>query len=258
MNKYRKLAWTLQFQRQGAEMQLRRPALFILICILLSPNSSGFATGCWEAVGQITVLSRNEKKVFVEFDGGRQEFFTTTRGRKQMEYHGGRSFSEFDQKVISARGKLLDAGTSEGYIVEDYRALGVDAVGVDIALPEKLKGKPHYIEADIRKMNMFKENTFDDTICSFNVFHYPLSETFRKETLAELIRVTKSGGIILLVGVTTERDFAKLENNSALKRMEDYANHLAGAFENDVELIRIENRGEGHAISFRVRKTNQN
>jgi SAM-dependent methyltransferase len=96
-------------------------------------------------------------------------------------------------------GKVLDAGSGEGYGVDIMRKSGLDAWGVDldpqiVKVTSEMYG-PYYKTASVTSVP-FENGTFDGVTC-FEVIEHVTEEDAAK-TLAELLRVLKPGGKLVL------------------------------------------------------------
>jgi SAM-dependent methyltransferase len=100
-------------------------------------------------------------------------------------------------------GKILDVGCNTGQYTTLFDALGYKMVGVDLSdiavnlakeNAKSLNLKIDYLHADVEKLEMLNENTFDGVV-SFSALRY-LSGL--KVALQQIYRVTKKGGVVTL------------------------------------------------------------
>ena len=119
------------------------------------------------------------------------------------------------RKYLPETGKVLDAGGGPGrYALELCRA-GYDVVLLDINptytafAEEKIKSEPKSVSkrwitsvvGDIRDLSRFNTNDFDAVLCLGGPLTYISDETERTQATSELVRVTKSGGIVCIAVV---------------------------------------------------------
>lgn len=215
----------------------------LLLAVKLSAESNCdvFDPGVARSVGEMT---------YVDIAGKSVKYYQTTRSIEMMKDEAGKPFKDLLEKIRAQRLSVLDAGSSLGYLVEDFRKENIDAVGVDIWLADELKKRSYFHLADIRKMD-FPTHSFDVSICAFNVFHYGTSAEYRAEALQELIRVTRVGGEILLVGVAGlpnihSAGLASLNPS----HINQYVSSLMQQFGDSLELVETHD-GEGRTLRFR-------
>jgi 2-polyprenyl-3-methyl-5-hydroxy-6-metoxy-1,4-benzoquinol methylase len=96
---------------------------------------------------------------------------------------------------------VLDAGCGTGIYSELYSDLGASVTGVDISDNAISLLKDSEIQGDFQQSRLddlpFEDNNFDLTH-SFSVLYHIVDDTEWMESLEELVRVTRPGGIILL------------------------------------------------------------
>ncbi len=119
--------------------------------------------------------------------------------------------------------KVLDVGMGGGAFVEELRAAGVEAFGLDIALSslqmehlynglkhdeldglllDSKIGKGHFVQADALHTHLASQQ-FDVVFSTYAIFEYNLNSDlksldFLKSVLEELKRISKVGGRILI------------------------------------------------------------
>jgi ubiquinone/menaquinone biosynthesis C-methylase UbiE len=98
--------------------------------------------------------------------------------------------------------KVLDVATGTGEQACAFAAGGHDVVGLDIsdAMLERARrkardGNPRFVHGDATRLP-FKNGEFDATCVSFALHEMP--RTIREQTLREMVRVTKSGGKVVV------------------------------------------------------------
>lgn len=90
---------------------------------------------------------------------------------------------------------VLDVGAGSGQFVEDLRAQGVAADGMDRA---KQSAVVRRLDIASTNRNTFK-NQYDRILCTWSIFSYPQeSPKFQKESLEKMANWLKPGGKILL------------------------------------------------------------
>lgn len=106
--------------------------------------------------------------------------------------------------------KILDIGTGTGKQAFAFAKKGYDVIGIDLSedmlrvADRKNKYENVKFEvADAAKLP-FKDNHFDVTCISFALHDMPLS--IRKKVLDEIVRVTKSKGIIIIVDYASPKN----------------------------------------------------
>jgi SAM-dependent methyltransferase len=130
---------------------------------------------------------------------------STAYGRLQAIVH-----EDFILRYTKPGDRVLDAGCGPGRFSIIAAKLGAKLTALDlsdkqleiarekIAAAGQLDGIEKFIRGDICDLSMFRDGQFDMVICFGAVLTYVCEK--RPQAAAELIRVTRSGGIIL-VGV---------------------------------------------------------
>ena len=114
---------------------------------------------------------------------------------------------------------VLETGCGNGSTLHPLLALGCRAVGIDIAQEAvRMAGPRDAVAGDIRCLP-FRDGVFDAVICRHVLGH--LNEAGRSAGAAELLRVTRPGGVIYFSGFSPA-DFrcgsgTETEPNSYLK-----------------------------------------
>lgn len=125
-----------------------------------------------------------------------------------------RTYPEWSLKeVFETRGSLLDVATGRGKFVTDFRRLGIEAHGLDVALPDELLNLPYFRNADAAAMPYASE-TFDFVFSSYGPFYYALpggpgqltsnplvQSEYLGRIMHEMARVTKPGGRIRIAPI---------------------------------------------------------
>lgn len=91
---------------------------------------------------------------------------------------------------ISKNADILDIGSGEGVLVEKFRELGYNIIGVDLNYASK-----YVIKGDMTKLP-FKDEIFKDILCLDVLEHLNFDE--QKEALSEIKRALKKNGVLIL------------------------------------------------------------
>jgi ubiquinone/menaquinone biosynthesis C-methylase UbiE len=135
-------------------------------------------------------------------------------------------------KHLPPQGKILDAGGGPGrYSLELCRA-GYEVVLFDLSsgnislAKEKFSSQPQavqnklleFVVGDVRDLSQFETDFFDAILC-LDPISYLSQETDRVQAVSELVRVTKSQGIVCLSGrgyLALPRTLLLIDNNCFL------------------------------------------
>ena len=93
-------------------------------------------------------------------------------------------------EAVSKDARLLDVGAGEGALVERYRHLGHNIVGVDSAYESNYVNK-----ADLLSLP-FDDGAFDTVLCLDVLEHVPLMS--QPKAVAEISRVMKPGALLIM------------------------------------------------------------
>ena len=91
---------------------------------------------------------------------------------------------------ITKNADILDIGSGEGVLVEKFRELGYNIIGVDLNYASK-----YVINGDMTKLP-FKDEIFKDILCLDVLEHLNFDE--QKEALSEIKRALKKNGVLIL------------------------------------------------------------
>jgi SAM-dependent methyltransferase len=107
----------------------------------------------------------------------------------------------FLERFVRTGDRVLDAGSGPGRFTAELVRLGAEAVALDISPGqlEQLRSRLQDVEAhvgDVTDLSRFADDSFDVAVC----FGGPLSYVLDRagQGLAELVRVTRSGGHVLV------------------------------------------------------------
>jgi SAM-dependent methyltransferase len=108
---------------------------------------------------------------------------------------------EILRRFVRAGDRVLDAGCGPGRFTLELQRIGADVVALDISpgqldLLRQRAGDVDAVLGDITDLSRFDEGSFDAVVC----FGGPLSYVVERAdaALAELVRVTRPGGHVLL------------------------------------------------------------
>jgi SAM-dependent methyltransferase len=125
-------------------------------------------------------------------------------GRKLIFARTNRPFYSYpipDRLINQVKGKILDIGIGGGQAVEDLRALGKNAEGLDIFLTLKQRSKPYFHQKNMPNTDLPNES-FEVVISNQSIFSYPFILTQTKlRHMKELERILEKKGLIILGNV---------------------------------------------------------
>jgi SAM-dependent methyltransferase len=112
----------------------------------------------------------------------------------------------FLERFVQEGDRVLDAGAGPGRFSLELVRLGADVVALDISPVqlELLRRRLPEIEAhvgDVTALTRFATGSFDATVCFGGPLSYVLDRV--EEALSELVRVTRSGGHVLVSVMST-------------------------------------------------------
>jgi SAM-dependent methyltransferase len=112
----------------------------------------------------------------------------------------------FLERFVRSGDRVLDAGAGPGRFSLELVRLGAEVVALDISPGqlEQLRARLPEIEThlgDVTDLSAFANGSFDVTVCYGGPLSYVLDRA--EDTLAELVRVTRSGGHVLLSVMST-------------------------------------------------------
>jgi SAM-dependent methyltransferase len=107
----------------------------------------------------------------------------------------------FLERFVRPGDRVLDAGAGPGRFTAELVRLGADAVALDISPGQldQLRARLPGVEAhvgDVTDLSRFADDSFDVTLCLGGPLSYVLDRA--EDTLAELVRVTRRGGHVLV------------------------------------------------------------
>jgi S-adenosylmethionine-dependent methyltransferase len=116
----------------------------------------------------------------------------------------------FLKKDLPTSGLILDAGGGPGRYTIELAKLGYQMVLLDLTPELLIKAKreiskagvadkvERILEGTITDLSTFNGNSFDAVVCLGGPLSHVQSEEERNKAMAELVRVTKSGGVIAI------------------------------------------------------------
>jgi SAM-dependent methyltransferase len=175
----------------------------------------------WHSQHLFTELSlkRDEVKVVSLRPEGKINYFRTDRDLAELaEYYPSSLL-----KINELRGlKILDAGAGHGQFVREMRAVGVDAVGLDLVLNRELKALKDdiYFEADMA-YTPFPQQMFDGIFSTASVLSYEWANLAALDRVVEEFRrILKPGGFVRVAPILlfeaapkTRRDRIYIQKN---------------------------------------------
>jgi ubiquinone/menaquinone biosynthesis C-methylase UbiE len=161
-------------------------------------------------------------EIFDEWPEKYDQWFETPIGRLVREYES-RLLLEVARPRRGER--VLDVGCGTGIFTLDLLAAGSQVIGLELSLPmlqragKKAAGRPfHMVQGDMRGLP-FADSSFDKTV-SVTAIEF-LDDA--RDGVAELFRVTKPGGLIVVVSLNslspwaTRRKAAAKEGHTIFK-----------------------------------------
>jgi len=108
--------------------------------------------------------------------------------------------------------KVLDLGCGTGRLYQLFQDIQVDYVGIDqnetmIKVAQQANPKAKYLVGDMLDLP-FEDNEFDVIYCIATFHHLP-DEKLRLQALAEMKRVLKPGGKVIMTNWDLEADWAQ-------------------------------------------------
>ena len=85
--------------------------------------------------------------------------------------------------------KILDAGCGQGLLVQEFKRMGFDVIGIDAFYDSE------HVKCESIMDSKFEDNTFDLVLCLDVIEHIQINE--QEKVIAELTRVCKPGGEVL-------------------------------------------------------------
>jgi ubiquinone/menaquinone biosynthesis C-methylase UbiE len=165
------------------------------------------------------------KQLFDEWPERYDRWFETPVGKAVLQYE-----SELILDLLRpGRGeRILDAGSGTGIFTREFLSPGAEVVGLDISLAMLLyaaeKGEPfHYcgVAADIAALP-FADGSFDKAV-SVAALEFVADE---KQAVAELFRVTKPGGAVVVATLNSLSPWALRRSANARRDPESIFNRV--------------------------------
>ncbi len=152
-------------------------------------------------------------------DGQTIEYARTNRGVFDLYLHLGANILGLKQ----LQGKrILDVGTGDGQLVEDLRAYGIEADGVDIILNKKQKTKPYFFERDMAHTGL-PSSSYDTVFSIWTTLTYESEKQNLFRTIAsELKRVLKPGGRLIIFPMHSQLMISNSQSKTNYRREYDH------------------------------------
>ena len=197
---------------------------FLLAALVIATATSSFAHSpqkiCAPALGLYSRLKKNEVKVVSLRPEGKINYFRTDRDLIELAEYYPPSLL----KIHELQGlKILDAGAGHGQFVREMRAIGVDAVGLDLVLNRELNSLKNeiYFEADMG-YTPFPQQTFDGIFSTASVLSYEWANLAALDRVVEEFRrILKPGGFVRVAPILlfeaapkTRRDRIYIQKNT--------------------------------------------
>jgi len=136
------------------------------------------------------------------------QFFDDYGEREWTRFEDGRTpeaglgiHVRFLERFVKAGDRVLDAGAGPGRFTLELVRLGAEVVALDLSSVqlEALRTRLPDVETvigDVTDLSRFPDDSFDVTVCYGGPISYVVDRA--EDALAELVRVTRSGGHVLL------------------------------------------------------------
>lgn len=160
---------------------------------------------------------------YVQAEWSRLE--ATAYGRLQAIIH-----TDFIRRYISKGDRALDAGSGPGRFSIEMARIGATVTVLDISRQQiedakrkieearALSSVGEFVVGDIIDLSMFPDEHFDAVVCFGGALSYTCEKRF--QAFAELMRVTRPGGIILM-SVMSRMSFRDIVRKSGIPILED-------------------------------------
>lgn len=165
------------------------------------------------------------KRLFDDWPERYDHWFDTPMGKAVLKHE----LALVLDLLRPARGeKILDAGSGTGIFTREFLIRGADVVGLDISwamlrwgLTRNGAFSRRMVTADMTQLP-FADGVFDKTV-SVTALEFIEEE---KKPIAELFRVTKPGGVVVVATLNSLGPWASRRRESALKDRESIFNRV--------------------------------
>jgi ubiquinone/menaquinone biosynthesis C-methylase UbiE len=171
---------------------------------------------------------------------------------KWFETPIGKMIKEFESRLVMKRlqpaagEKILDAGCGTGIFTVDFLDAGADVVGLELSYPmvaraaSKLSGRPFApVTGDMRALP-FADARFDKAVSVTAIEFIEDAEG----TVAELFRVTKSGGMVMVATLNSLSPWAYRRTEAGKKGHNIFKKIRFRSPQDMMALTRVEGRWE--------------
>ncbi len=167
----------------------------------------------------------NKRKLFDDWPERYDRWFDTPVGKVVLKYEATLVLDLLEP----ARGeKILDAGSGTGIFTREFRVRGANVVGLDISwamlrwAQKKSEAFSHRIVTADMTLLPFADGVFDKTV-SITALEFIEDE---KRAVAELFRVTRSGGIVVVATLNSLSPWANRRRENARRKQESIFNRV--------------------------------
>lgn len=176
-----------------------------------------------------------EARLFDDWPERYDQWFETPVGRFIKAYE-----SELILELLhpSPNELILDAGCGTGIFTSDFLARGARVVGLDISrtMLQRAAGRGYGFPLALVQGDMlalpFASNTFDKTVSVTAIEFIPAG----REALAELFRVTKPGGVVVLATLNSLSPWAARRQEEAKTKENSIFAHAIFRSEGDLRV----------------------
>jgi ubiquinone/menaquinone biosynthesis C-methylase UbiE len=129
----------------------------------------------------------------------------------------GKTLLGLSRHGVAAGARGLDVGCGQGWYLAELARLGYDMYGVDLSENQVARAVAHLraerVSAEVRHANagvLPYPNAFFDFVYSINTVHHITDAATRSRALAEMVRVLKPGGALILHEINIENPLFRL------------------------------------------------
>jgi ubiquinone/menaquinone biosynthesis C-methylase UbiE len=157
-------------------------------------------TPAWDAPSVASFYDAYGEREWTRFEDGR------------FSAHGLDLYVEHLRRFVSAGDRVLDIGAGPGRFTIELARIGADVVVADLSPGQLELNRQHVaaagaearvlerVVADITDLSRWKDASFDATVCYGGPLSYVLDRA--DQSVAELVRVTKPGGHVLITAMS--------------------------------------------------------
>lgn len=157
-------------------------------------------TPAWDAARVASFYDAYGEREWTRFEDGR------------FSAHGLDVYVEHLRRFVRARDRVLDIGAGPGRFTIELARIGAEIMVADVSPGQLELNRRHVaaagaedrvldrVVADITDLSRWKDATFDATVCYGGPLSYVLDRA--DQGVAELVRVTKPGGFVLVTAMS--------------------------------------------------------